>query len=339
MGSGVPIVDDALDFAGDIVGGAGDIIGDVVEGVGDVVEDLNPATIAAIIYLASTGDPSALFAETGSAAAAETVLADLGEQGFMDLLGTYGSDAAAAGEIMGGFEPVFDTANLFTPELGSGSVLTGDTFGSSTADEILSNVGGGGDISTGDIFNTGDISNTGDTFGSSTEEEILGGTTNTGDTFGSSTEDEILNSGGFTNWEDYIKNLPNISQSVDTGGILNSLSKLGSSISNTPSIPATLYAGLALADQRRINNQVMNAYNIYQADKLKKKQQYQTGEGLPSLPTTVGGIPLAQAQPRTAAQTVVRAAKGGSISDLYNEYSELNNRMRNYRKLAKGGLI
>jgi hypothetical protein len=333
----------AVDFVGDVVGDVADAVGDVVGGIGDVVgsvaDNLNPATIAAIVYFASTGDPSALFAETGSAAAAEATLAELGEQGFMDLLSTYGSDAAAAGEIMGGFEPVFDTANLFTPELGSGSVLTGDTFGSSTADEILSNVGGGGDISTGDIFNTGDISNTGDTFGSSTEDEILGGTTNTGDTFGSSTEGEIEASGGFTNWEDYIKNLPNISQSIDTSGILNSLSKLGSNISNTPSIPATLYAGLALADQRRINNQVMNAYNIYQADKLKKKQQYQTGVGLPSLPTTVGGVPLAQAQPRTAAQTVVRAAKGGSISDLYNEYSMLNNRMRNYRRLAKGGLI
>ena len=79
--------------------------------------------------------------------------------------------------------------------------------------------------------------------------------------------------------------------------------------------------------------------NNHQADKLRKKQQYQTGVGLPSLPTTVGGVPLAQAQPRTAAQTVVRAAKGGSISDLYNEYSQLNNRMRNYRRLAKGGLI
>jgi hypothetical protein len=229
----------------------------------------------------------------------------------------------------------------FAVATGNPELAFADTFGSSTAEEILANeLASSAAAAAGTDYGLDTVlSNVGDTFGSSTADEILGGTTNTGDTFGSSTAGEIEASGGFTNWEDYIKNLPNISQSVDTAGILNSLSKLGSSVANTPSIPATLYAGLALADQRRINNQVMNAYNIYQADKLKKRQQYQTGEGLPSLPTTVGGVPLAQAQPRTAAQTVVRAAKGGSISDLYNEYSMLNNRMRNYRRFAKGGLI
>ena len=70
---------------------------------------------------------------------------------------------------------------------------------------------------------------------------------------------------------------------------------------------------------------------------LAKKQQYTTPEGIASLPKqNITGL-----TPRTVSDVVVkpRAAKGGSINDLYNEYSELNNRMRNYRRFAKGGII
>ena len=282
----------------------GGVVNTVSNFVGNAIDTVldNPEILP--IALTLTGNPELAFADTFGSSTAEEILAN-----------ELASSAAAAA----GTEYGLDTAAALTDY----SDALGNIYTPDSSNPILSDVG----------------VNTGDTFGSSTADDLFGGTTNVGDTFGSSTAGEIEASGGFTNWEDYIKNLPSMSSSVDTGGIIDALSKLGSSVANTPSIPATLYAGLALADQRRINNQVMNAYNLYQADKLRKKQQYQTGVGLPSLPTTVGGIPLAQAQPRTAAQTVVRAAKGGSISDLYNEYSQLNNRMRNYRRLAKGGLI
>lgn len=324
----------AVDFVGDVIGGAGDVVGDVIGGVGDFVGDvvetvgdnLNPATIAAIVYFASTGDPSALIAEEGSAAAAEAVLADLGEQGFMDLLSTYGSDAAAAGEIMGGFEPVIDAGGLF------------ESIGSGQLGSTLESIGSQFDIN--DALNAGDYSQIGIGNEVSTEQansiwDQLQSEWNQMEPFPG--EDGSIATGGTTNWGNILRTIGNtIGSGADTlGGILANAGKAATS----PLGIAGIYAGLSLKDQQRINDAVLASYGAYQTDKARKRQQYQTGVGLPSLPTTVGGVPLAQAQPRTAAQTVVRAAKGGSISDLYNEYSELNNRMRNYRRLAKGGVI
>jgi hypothetical protein len=324
----------AVDFVGDVVGGAADAVGDVIGGVGDIVGDvvetvgdnLNPATIAAIIYLATTGDPSALIAEEGSAAAAEAVLADIGEQGFMDLLSTYGSDAAAAGEIMGGFEPVINAGSLF------------ESIGTGELGSTLESLGSQFDIN--DALNAGDYAQTGIGNEVSTEQansiwDQLQSEWNQMESFPG--EDGSTATGSTTNWGKILQSVGNaVGSGADAlGGILANAGKAATS----PLGLAGLYAGLSLKDQQRINDAVLSSYGAYQTDKARKKQQYQTGVGLPSLPTTVGGVPLAQAQPRTAAQTVVRAAKGGSISDLYNEYSELNNRMRNYRRLAKGGLV
>ena len=79
------------------------------------------------------------------------------------------------------------------------------------------------------------------------------------------------------------------------------------------------------------------AFDKNEAEKLAYQQKFTTPGGIASLPQQV----IAGTTPRTAADVVYRpqAAKGGSINDLYGEYSELNNRMRNYRRLAKGGLI
>ena len=320
----------AVDFVGDVVGGAADAVGDVIGGVGDIVGDvvetvgdnLNPATIAAIIYLATTGDPSALIAEEGSAAAAEAVLADIGEQGFMDLLSTYGSDAAAAGEIMGGFEPVINAGGLF------------ESIGTGELGSTLESLGSQFDIN--DALNAGDYAQTGIGNEVSTEQansiwDQLQSEWNQMESFPG--EDGSTATGSTTNWGKILQSVGNaVGSGADAlGGILANAGKAATS----PLGLAGLYAGLSLKDQQRINDAVLSSYGAYQTDKARKKQQYQTGVGLPSLPTTVGGVPLAQAQPRTAAQTVVRAARGGSISDLYNEY----NRMRNYRRLAKGGLV
>jgi hypothetical protein len=109
----------------------------------------------------------------------------------------------------------------------------------------------------------------------------------------------------------------------------------------SPLLGATGLGYLTYKGRQGTNKSIMDAYNNYLGKQSGINTAYGVGQGPQTLNYNVAGVPLAQAQPRTAAQTVVmpKAARGGSINDLYNEYSELNNRMRNYRRLAKGGLI
>ena len=323
----------AVDFVGDIVGGAADAVGDVVGGIGDVVGDvvgsvadnLNPATIAAIIYFATTGDPSALLAEEGSAIAAEEVLSSLGEEGFMDLLSTYGSDAAAAGEIMGGFEPVINVGNLYGAELGSGNVL-----------ESL-----GSQFDINDALNAGDYAQTGIGNEVSNEQaqsiwDQIQSEWNQMEPYPG--EDGSTATGG-TNWGDILQKVGNaVGSGADAlGGVLANAGKAATS----PLGLAGLYAGLSLRDQQRINDAALGSFNAYQTGKAGKKQQFTTGQGLPSLNITQGGVPLTSAPIRTAANTVVRPgrADGGSMSNMLGEYMNLNSAMRNYKMRSRGGVI
>ena len=357
----------AVDTVGDIIGGAADAVGDVVSGVGDVVGDvvetvgdnLNPATIAAIVYFASTGDPSALIESEGSAALAEETISSLGQQGFEDLLSTYGSDAAASGEIMGGFEPVVDTGSLFSSDLGSGNVLSGDLSGvlNIPAD---ANPSAYYDPTT---YNP----EIGTTFPETTPE--VGTGTVTGYTFGPDgslidpsgnvvaegvTTQPLLDSGmSFKDIVSAVKNgmnLANLGKVIAGGGsisgaLMPSTEDMGKFFSNlgtaAPLVGSAGLGYLAYKNRSDINKAITDAYNNYLNKQSGIASAYGVGAGPQVLPYNVAGVPLAQAQPRTAAQTVVmpKAAKGGSINDLYNEYSQLNNRMRNYRRLAKGGLI
>ena len=109
----------------------------------------------------------------------------------------------------------------------------------------------------------------------------------------------------------------------------------------SPLLGAAGLGYLTYKGRQGTNKSIMDAYNNYLGKQSGINTAYGVGQGPQTLNYNVAGVPLAQAQPRTAAQTVVmpKAAKGGSINDLYNEYSMLNNRMRNYRRLAKGGLI
>jgi hypothetical protein len=330
-----------VDTIGDVVGSVGDVVGDVVGSVGDIVssvaDNLNPATIAAIVYFASTGDPSALFAETGSAAAAETTLAKLGEQGFMDLLSTYGSDAAATGEIMGGFEPVIDVGSLYGSELGTGSVLSGDLSG--IVDPALQNFTSDATInpSLGWSDSTGSILDaSGNVIADATATKTL---TDAGMSLG-----DIYN---------YVKNglsIANLTGLISSGGskllgLMPSSTTVGQIFSSLGSLAPSAAAGglgyLGYKNQADINQTITDAYNNYLGKQSGIASAYGVGQGPQQLNYNVAGVPLAQAQPRTAAQTVVtpKAATGGSINDLFDEYSMLNNRMRNYRRLARGGLI
>ena len=339
------VIGGAANAVGNVVGGIGNVVGNVV---GSVADKLNPKTIAAIIYFASTGDPSALLAETGSAIEAENVLSSLGKEGFMDLLSTYGSDAAASGEIMGGFEPVINVGNLYNAELGSGNVL--ESLGSQFDINDALNAGDyaqtgiGNEVSQFDIndaLNAGDYAQTGIGNEVSNEQaqsiwDQIQSEWNQMEPYPG--EDGSTATGG-TNWGNILQNVGNAvgSGSDVLGGILANAGKAATS----PLGLAGLYAGLSLRDQQRINDAALGSFNAYQTGKAGKKQQFTTGQGLPSLNITQGGVPLTSAPVRTAANTVVRPgrADGGSMSNMLGEYMNLNSAMRNYKMRSRGGVV
>jgi hypothetical protein len=144
--------------------------------------------------------------------------------------------------------------------------------------------------------------------------------------------------------------------STPTGGIVDAVKGLigqltpsSTTLSNVfsnfakaaPIAGAGILGKLAYSDQANINKSITDAYNAHLLGQAGIKGGYGVTTGPQQLNYMLKGVPLAQAQPRTIADVVSKpkAAKGGSINDLYNEYSQLNNRMRNYRKFAKGGLI
>lgn len=261
------IVDSIGDFAGDVVGGIGDVVGGIGDFVGDVVGNLNPATIAAIVYMATTGDPSALLAETGSEYAAYTALENIGAEGLANLAADYGASSI--------FSPT-EWGSVLSNLADDPSILS--TIGESMADnnwmDMLSTYGSDA-AAAGDNNWMDYLSTMGDTPGA------------TGDW-----------------WKNVLKGISNVvGSSGDNTGIAGLLSGIGS-VATNPLTIGGIYGTLALKDQQRINDAVLASYGAYQAGKANKAKQYATGEGLPSLGVTVGGTPLAQAQPRTAANTV-----------------------------------
>jgi hypothetical protein len=350
-----------VDTIGDVVGSVGDVVGDVVGSVGDIVssvaDNLNPATIAAIVYFASTGDPSALIEAEGSAAGAEATLSSLGQTGYENILSQYGS----TGELINGFQPVVDSSALYSSGLGSGSVLGGDLAGivdpalqNFTSDAVIDpNLGydsiAGTTNAAGGLGTAADTVN-GVTFGADGAiYDSLGNVI-----ADAATGTQLTNAGlGLGDIYNIVKNgmsLANLTGLIGggkslVGALMPSSEQLGSFFSNlgqaAPLAGAAGLGYLTYKDRANTNKSITDAYNNYLGKQSGIASAYGVGQGPQQLNYNVAGVPLAQAQPRTAAQTVVmpKAAKGGSINDLYNEYSMLNNRMRNYRRLAKGGLI
>jgi len=333
-----------VDTIGDVVGGAADVVGDVVGSVGDIVgsvaDNLNPATIAAIIYMASTGDPSALLAEAGSEEAAAAILTDLGDAGVSDLLANYSPEIGTTFADNVTSSSLLDT--LYNPEIGTtfegvGSDLS--NIGSTLTDAAA---GAGADVGTGTVG--------GYTFGA--DGSIMDAAGNV--IADAATSAEFGKAGlGLGDIYNYVKggmNLANLTGILGKGGslvgaLMPNSQQLGSFFTNlgqaAPLAGAAGLGYLTYKDRANTNKSITDAYNNYLGKQSGIASAYGVGAGPQTLNYNVAGTPLAQAQPRTAAQTVVmpKAAKGGSINDLYSEYSQLNNRMRNYRRLAKGGLI
>jgi len=333
-----------VDTIGDVVGGAADVVGDVVGSVGDIVgsvaDNLNPATIAAIIYMASTGDPSALLAEAGSEEAAAAILTDLGDAGVSDLLANYSPEIGTTFADNVTSSSLLDT--LYNPEIGTtfegvGSDLS--NIGSTLTDAAA---GAGADVGTGTVG--------GYTFGA--DGSIMDAAGNV--IADAATSKPLLDAGmSIGDIYNYVKggmNLANLTGILGKGGslvgaLMPNSQQLGSFFTNlgqaAPLAGAAGLGYLTYKDRANTNKSITDAYNNYLGKQSGIASAYGVGAGPQTLNYNVAGTPLAQAQPRTAAQTVVmpKAAKGGSINDLYSEYSQLNNRMRNYRRLAKGGLI
>jgi hypothetical protein len=330
MGGGVPIVDDALDFAGDLIDEGADFVGDVIEeGVDLITENPELAAIALIIAglppeMALTAEEAALAAETAAATLGPTVTAEqIAQNAIQNIIQSQISQAINE-EIFGG-----GGGGGGSPQTNTG-IPTNTGGGNNLVD---TSTGGGNnliDTSTGggtDLINT-DTSSEGNNFsdyltrtlGAGTGLSLLSGGQDSQGNFG----------GGFS-----LNNLFNLVSNV--GGGIGDIFGGIKDVATDPLTIAGVLGGLTYKDQARINNLIQQGYDKNQAEQLVYKTKFTTPEGIASLPQQV----IAGTTPRTAADVVVkpRAAKGGSINDLYGEYSELNNRMRNYRRLAKGGII
>jgi hypothetical protein len=332
MGSAV---DSAFDFAGDVIGGAGDLVGDAIETVAD-----NPELLAlvAVPYLApemfafdalaaeglgGVGAfdvaSSALPGLTFDAATGAYTLADAGlglglgtEAGgslFSDLVNADAFDPTSFLPGNNPYDPIRDVNNYTNYAKDAYKVY--NMLNPDSQSQVQNQFANQGlyNPSSGEF----DYSN------------ILG-----------QFIDQGQNAYNTYNLINRFSNLdPTNFNPVD---ILGNLASSGlKELTTLPGALATGFGVLSIYDQKRVNNLIQQGYDKEEAKKLVKEQQYTTPAGIASLPKqNITGL-----TPRTAADVVVKpqAAKGGYINDLYNEYSELNNRMRNYRRLAKGGIV
>jgi hypothetical protein len=332
MGGGVPIVDDVLDFGGDIIEGAGDVIGDVVEGVGNVVEDIDPVTLAKIAYTIYTGDPSLALEDMGEEALADVVLNEVGDyatdpSNWMDFLDTGGDALTNIGSDV--------LTNVGTDAFDPTAFLPGNNPYDPTKQFS--------DYTryAKDAYNLYNMLNPSQQ--SQVQNQFQQGNLydpNLGNFDYGNALSPFLNYGQqaynrYSTLQPFANLNPTNFNPMD---FLGNLSMKG--LEELQTLPGAVATGLGILstyDQMRVNNLIQKGYDKNEAKNLVYQQKFTTPEGIASLPKQdITGL-----NPRTAADVVVKpkAAKGGSINDLYNEYSMLNNRMRNYRRLAKGGII
>ena len=305
----------------DIVGGAGDVVGDVIGGAGDIVGTAldNPLETAAVIAAIAAGQPEFLGLDAAGADAAAAAAADtFGSSTAADIAANEAAAAAAAGAAgAGGITDIpFDGPTIPTDVPFDGPTIPNSSGYNPPIDSF-----DGPTIPNSNGYNPPIDSFDGPTLPTTpnvpikTITDIVKQGLNLGQNAGSATG---ANPNNF-DWQSFLSNVGGVAPLAAAGGL----------------------GYLAYQNQADINKTIMDAYNNY----LNKQNLYTSGYGVGTGPQqlnyTVGGVPLAQAQPRTVAQTVVKpkAATGGSINDLFNEYAMLNNRMRNYRRLARGGLI
>lgn len=325
MGSGV---DSAFDFAGDVIGGAGDIIGDVVEGVGDVVEDIDPVTLAKIAYTISTGDPSLALEDMGEEALADYVISEAGDyatdpSNWMDYLDTGGDILTNVGSDV--LTDAFDPSSFLPGNNPYDPVKQYSDYAKYAKDayNVYNMLNRDQQSQVQNQFQQGNLYDP-----------------SSGDFDYASVLTPFLNYGQQAyNKYNLLSNYAGLNPTnFNPMDVLGNLSMEGlKELTTLPGAVSTGLGVLSIYDQMRVNNLIQKGYDENKAKQLVYEQKYTTPQGIASLPQqNITGL-----APRAVSDVVAKpkAAKGGSINDLYNEYSQLNNRMRNYRRLARGGLI
>jgi len=337
----------AVDFVGDVVGDVADFGGDVIEGAGNLVDDAidvvteNPELIALVALPFMGPEMFAL-----DAAAAE----GLGGVGAFDV-----ASSALPGLTFDAATGAYTLADAGLGGLGlatdAGGSLFTDIINADTFDPSSFLPGNNPYDPVRDVNNytkyARDAYNIYNMLNPDSQQQVQSQFANQGLYNPSSGNFDYANIlGQFIdqgqnayNTYNLVNRFSNLSPTnFNPVDILGNLAPSG--LKELTTLPGALATGLGLLsiyDQRRVNNLIQQGYDENKAKQLVYQQKFTTPEGIASLPQqNITGL-----APRTTADVVVKpkAAKGGSINDLYNEYSELNNRMRNYRRLAKGGIV
>lgn len=328
MGGGVPIVDDVFDIGGDIIEGVGDFAGDVIETAGDVVEDIDPATLAKIAYTIYTGDPSLALEDMGEEALADYVMSEVGDyatdpSNWMDYLDTGGDILTNVGSDV--LTDAFDPSSFLPGNNPYDPVKQYSDYAKYAKDayNVYNMLNRDQQSQVQNQFQQGNLYDP-----------------SSGDFDYASILTPFLNYGQQAyNKYNLLSNYAGLNPTnFNPMDVLGNLSMEGlKELTTLPGAVSTGLGVLSIYDQMRVNNLIQKGYDENKAKQLVYEQKYTTPQGIASLPKqNITGL-----APRTVSDVVVKpkAAKGGSINDLYNEYSQLNNRMRNYRRLAKGGVI
>jgi len=332
MGSAV---DSAFDFAGDVIGGAGDFVGDAIETVAD-----NPELLAlvAVPYLAPEMFAfDALAAEgLGGVGAFDVASSALPGLTFDAATGAYTLADAGLGlglgtEAGGSLFSNLVNADAFDPT----SFLPGNNPYDPIRDVNNYTNYAKDAYKIYNMLNPDSQSQIQNQFQQQNLYDPNSGNFDYANILGQFI-DQGQNAYNTYNLINRFSNLnPTNFNPVD---ILGNLAPSGlKELTTLPGALATGLGVLSIYDQKRVNNLIQQGYDKNEARNLIYQQKFTTPEGIASLPQqNITGL-----TPRTASDVVVKpkAAKGGSINDLYNEYSQLNNRMRNYRRLAKGGIV
>jgi len=339
MGGGVPIVDDVLDFGGDLIDTAGDFIGDAVETVGNVVEDIDPITLAKIAYTVSTGDPSLFLEDMGEEAFADYVMSEVGDyatdpSNWMDYLDTGGdvlSDIGGDALTDIGTE-AFDPSSFLPGENPYDPMKQFSDYTKYAKDayNLYNQLNPEQKNQVGNQFQQQNLYNP-----SSGEFD-----------YGNALSPFINQAKNLYDKSSFFNNLNAIesnpeSNFIDTTEILKTLKGLPNTVIQSlmtgPGALSTIGLIGAMKNQSKLNRDILQPYNENRAATAAKNTQYTTPAGIASLPRQdITGL-----TPRTAANVVVRPgrADGGSMSNMLGEYMNLNSAMRNYKMRSRGGAV
>ena len=138
-------------------------------------------------------------------------------------------------------------------------------------------------------------------------------------------------------WDKFTGGIQNLVNSTTVSNVFDSLAKAA------PLAGAGILGKLAYADQARINDSIVKAYNDYLSQQGGIRSGYGVTSGPQLLNYTRNATPLAQAPLRTVADVVniPKKADGGILSkhssNMLNEYMNLRNKLKKYKTGGRVG--